>query len=187
MKSILDIFNKIEVNVLLFINKTLSNQFFDFLMPLFDNVKYWIPVILILWILLIYIDKKNRYKILILIPLAIIVGDFIGSQIKDFVSRPRPWVESELDITNLGFGKGKFSSFPSNHSLNIMSLATIFSHLYSQYQLYFWLYAAIIIFSRVYIGVHYPSDVFIGAVLGLMIGRACLGYFNYFKNLLKKN
>ena len=63
MKSIVDILYKMDIGVLLFINKTLSNTFFDFLMPLFDDVKYWIPIILILWLFLAYIDKKNRYKI----------------------------------------------------------------------------------------------------------------------------
>ena len=61
----------IDFKILFFINQTLSNSFFDFIMPLFDNVKNWIPYILILWILLSYFDKKNRVKLLILIPLVI--------------------------------------------------------------------------------------------------------------------
>ena len=47
-------------------------------MPLFDNVKNWIPYILLLWILLSYFDKKNRVKLLILIPLVIAIGDLHG-------------------------------------------------------------------------------------------------------------
>ena len=61
----------IDLKILFFINHTLSNSFFDFIMPLFDNVKNWIPYILILWILLSYFDKKNRVKLLVLIPVVI--------------------------------------------------------------------------------------------------------------------
>ena len=187
MINILNIIQKIDIGILVFINTTLSNRFFDLVMPLFDDVKYSIPIILILWIFLGYMDKKNRYKIFILIPMVIIIGDFIGSQIKHFVLRPRPWTVSELDIINLGSGKGKLLSFPSNHSLNIMGLITILIQLYSQYKFYFLIYACIIMFSRIYIGVHYPSDVLVGGILGFIIGIILLRLFDLTKNLLKKN
>ena len=81
----------IDLKILFFINNTLSNSFFDFIMPLFDNVKNWIPSILILWILLSYFDKKNRVKLLILIPAVITIGDLLGKNIKHLELRDRPW------------------------------------------------------------------------------------------------
>ena len=54
----LEIINNIDNSLLLLINQSFSNPIFDFIMPLFDNVKNWIPFILILWIGLIYFDKK---------------------------------------------------------------------------------------------------------------------------------
>ena len=51
-----DLLYSIYLAIFNFINQGLSNPFFDWLMPLFDNVKDWIPAILIMWLLLCYFD-----------------------------------------------------------------------------------------------------------------------------------
>ena len=55
---ILDLLYAIDLKILFFINQTLSNPIFDVIMPLFDNVKNWIPFILFFWLALSYFDKK---------------------------------------------------------------------------------------------------------------------------------
>ena len=169
----LDILYNLDFQILLFINQTLSTPIFDFIMPLFDKVKNWIPFILIFWLLLCYLDKKNRKKLLILIPLVILIGDQIGKFIKHLEFRDRPWVSLGEFINHLGGNGGKHYSFPSNHALNISSISIIFSSIYKDYSRYIWCYAIIIIFSRVYIGVHYPSDVLVGAAIGILVGISC--------------
>jgi undecaprenyl-diphosphatase len=166
----MDILYNLDVKILFFINQTLSNQVFDFIMPLFNNVKDWIPFILFFWILLSYLDKKNRNKILILIPLVIIIGDLIGKNIKHLEFRDRPWFSFGDAINHLVGEGGKHYSFPSNHALNISSISYIFSSIYRNYRRYIWSYAFIIIFSRVYIGVHYPMDVLAGSSIGILVG-----------------
>ena len=174
----------IDLKILFFINQTLSNSFFDFIMPLFDNVKNWIPYILILWILLSYFDKKNRVKLLILIPLVIAIGDLLGKNIKHLELRDRPWFALGDTINHLGGHGGKHYSFPSNHALNITSISYIFSSIYKEYSKYFWFYAAIIIFSRVYIGVHYPFDVVIGSCIGFSVGVFSYKMYNKITKIL---
>lgn len=155
----------------MFININLSNIVFDFIMPLFDNPKKWILPILILWISLCIKDKKNKYKLLIMVPAVILLADQFGAFIKNLELRDRPWYFFGSDIINhLGGYGGKHKSFPSNHAANICAIATIFSYIYNNLKYIFWFFAIIIMFSRVYIGVHFPLDVFIGMIIGVSFG-----------------
>jgi len=169
----MDMLYNCDLKILFFINETLSNPVFDFIMPLFDDVKNWLPFILLFWILLSYLDRKNRKKILILIPIVIILGDLIGKNIKSLELRDRPWFSLGDSINHLGGEGGRHYSFPSNHALNITSIAYIFSSIYNDYYRYIWAYALVVIFSRVYIGVHYPLDVLTGVFIGFLVGRGC--------------
>ncbi len=171
---IMDLLYKLDYQTLIFINQTLSNSVFDFIMPLFHNIKNWIPFILIFWIYLCYTDKKNRVRLIILIPLVILIGDQLGRYIKHMELRDRPWFALGDLVNHLtGYG-GKHFSFPSNHALNTASIMVVFSSLYKEYSRYFWGYLFVIMFSRVYIGVHYPFDVLVGAFIGILVGLCCL-------------
>ena len=161
----------LDTKLLLFVNQTLANPLFDYIMPKFDDPKNWIPFILLIWIYICIKDQKNRKKLLILLPLTILFCDQIGNFIKDFHLRDRPWYGLGLEVVNhLGKSTGKHLSFPSNHALNISGLSFLFSSTYPLYKNYFWFTAFVIMYSRIYIGVHYPLDVFFGCLLGIVIG-----------------
>mgnify|MGYP001357798903 CR=1 FL=1 len=163
-----------------FINITLSNPIFDFIMPLFHHEKYLLPMIMILWMFAVCYDKPNRWKLAI-IPLVIILVDQSGVWIKNTVSRPRPFqVMDPAIIHHLVAPSGANLSFPSNHAANMSGLAVVFSAIYYQYIYLFWSIAGIVIFSRIYIGVHYPSDVIAGWFIGTAYGLLLIKSWRFF-------
>ena len=150
-------------------------------MPLFDETKYFIPLMLIPWLFAIIYDKKNRWKLAVLIPLVIILVDQSGLFLKKTILRPRPWAGMDPDLViHLITQKGRNYSFPSNHAANMSGLAVVFSAIYFQYKYIFWSIAGIVIFSRVYIGVHYPSDVIAGWFIGIVYGLLLVKSWEYF-------
>ena len=178
----MDFFLSIDRACFLFINNNLSNPVFDFIMPLFDETKYFIPLMLIPWLFAIIYDKKNRWQLAILIPLVIILVDQSGLFIKKTILRPRPWAGLDPELVNHLVGeKGRNYSFPSNHAANMAGLATVFSSIYYRYRTIFWVTAGIVMFSRVYIGVHYPSDVISGCILGCVYGLLVLKGWNFYQ------
>ena len=134
------------------------------------------------YILALVFDKNNRWILAVLIPIVIIIVDQSGLFLKQTILRPRPWAGMDSDLViHLVSEKGKNYSFPSNHAANISGLAIIFSAVYRQYKYIFWSIAGTVIFSRVYIGVHYPSDVIVGCIIGTVYGillMKCWRYFN---------
>ena len=166
-----------KIDLLLFhsINYHLANPFFDWLMPLFDKPKGWIPFIVIFWLYMSYKDLKYRNMLLILVPLTILCCDQIGGFIKDFGLRDRPcFALGSENIRHLGGTGGRHASLPSNHAFNVSGIAFLFSFIYPQIKRYFWGGAILIMFSRVYIGVHYPIDVLIGCALGILISYSLI-------------
>ena len=183
----MEIFLKIDYALFHFINQTLSNPVFDFIMPVFHNEKYVVPLILILWILAVLYDKPNRWK-LVFIPLVIILADQSGLWIKKMVLRPRPFITMNPEtIYHLVPPSGAYLSFPSNHAANHAALAIVFSSVYQHLRFIFWGLAITVMFSRVYIGVHYPMDVISGCILGTVCGLILVKGWNYFnkETLLK--
>ena len=91
--------------------------------------------------------------------------------IKNLELRDRPWYFFDSETVNhLGGNGGKHKSFPSNHAANLCALATVLTYIYYKLRYIFWFFAVIIMFSRIYIGVHFPLDVFVGMLIGLSFG-----------------
>jgi len=170
------IFQLININL----NYPLFDSFFIFFHDFHKNLMFIIPL-LTLWFFSIFKDKKRRLALIILIPLAIIITDQIGSYIKDYKLRDRPYMAIESNKINLlvkvsqnedGSYKQTQSSqksFPSNHSANIWALSLIVGYLYANVKTYFIILAILISISRVYIGVHYPLDIIFGAIIGISV------------------
>lgn len=81
--------------------------------------------------------------------------------------RARPFQNSELNVIQRSPAHG--FSFVSNHATNIFAFATFVSILVPQFIIPLFLVAVLVSYSRVYNGVHYPSDVLVGAMFGILI------------------
>ena len=177
---LLEIDNFIFQLINIYLNHSFFDSFFIFFHDFHKNIIFVAPL-LILWIFCILKHKKQRLGLIVLIPLTIIITDQVGSYIKDYKLRDRPYMTIEPNKINLlvkvsqnedGSYKQTQSSqksFPSNHSANIWALSLIVGYLYTNAKKYFITLAFLISVSRVYIGVHYPIDVIFGALMGIMI------------------
>ena len=167
---------ELDFSIFFFINDELANPFFDWLMPWWRDKKTWIPVYLLLAGFLVFKFKKEGAILLLATILTVGIADLTSSKImKPIFERPRPCNELRLEgkvIERAGCGSG--FSFTSSHATNHFALS-VFLMLtlgakYRRLRMPLLIWAASIAFGQVYVGVHYPSDVLAGAILGTTIG-----------------
>ena len=165
----IDTIVEIDKILMVFLNKTISNSIFDILMPIITNQKFLtiIGVILILY-LGFYSGKRGKITLIVLIFAAGISDAVCAQIIKPWAGRIRPSHEY-IDYINLLVSKGGKWSFPSNHAANSFAFATVLSYFYDKNKIILFSIASVIAFSRVYVGVHYPMDIFFGGLIGYTI------------------
>jgi undecaprenyl-diphosphatase len=163
----------LDISVFEFINGYCSNIVLDIVCPIIRNKFTWIPVYLFVLTYIFYSFKiKKAIVFLLFFIFTIVLADGISSHlIKKKVKRLRP-CNSELVqvIERIECGSGY--SFTSSHSTNHFAISFFLLFLLAErkwikYLLIGW--AVSIAFSQVYVGVHYPSDVIAGGILGVTI------------------
>lgn len=168
----------IDYAVFHYINQTISNSFFDVVLPFLRDAPNWIPLYVFLGIYLFMKYKTAAIKYLILIVVAFALADSISYHIlKPWICRLRPCHSTTLHARLLlGHCGGKWS-FPSSHASNHMAIALtiVLSKIFSKKWINFlWIFWALSIgFAQIYVGVHYPTDILAGFLLGILIA-----YFN---------
>ncbi len=152
------------------------NELLDAIMVTFttfgDSGLGWIAIGLILAI----IPKTRRCGINVLLSMLIthIIGNMI---IKPIVARPRPFL-ADPSVELIVKAPSSFS-FPSGHSASSFTAALTIFFYYKKPGVIALLAAATIAFSRMYLFVHYPTDVLCGVLLGCV--DACLVYLGFSK------
>ncbi len=156
----------IDKSIFSFFNSTISNPIFDVFFPIITNQDIWtIPILIGVIILSIKGGKRGKISSAILV-ITIILADYSSAQIlKPFFQRLRPSHEL-IDGIRLLVPKGGKYGFVSSHAANIFAAATVLSYFYIKYKKLFFTIAVLVAFSRVYVGVHYPADIFFGSLLG---------------------
>ena len=153
-------------NLFHYINGNLSNSFFDWFMPFVTNQNNWIlPLLVLIYWLLFRGEKRGRITFAILIVTVVLIDAVAAQIIKPMIGRIRP-SHAIPEMINLLVPPGGKFSFVSNHSANAFGLSVILGYFYPPWKWKVTGLAFIIAFSRVYVGVHYPVDVFFGALFG---------------------
>ena len=170
----------------------------DTLMWIISAKTTWIPLYLLLIVLLVYryrqpapttvkwLQKVPACVVMILtIVAAVGLADFIASGIlKDWVARPRPSrvpeLEGVLHLVN-GYKSGRYG-FVSSHAANTMACGLLFSLIWRKKitTISLMLWVAANCYSRMYLGVHYPLDIFGGLIVGALVAS---GAYALLRNL----
>jgi undecaprenyl-diphosphatase len=165
----------IDTNLLLAINQAHS-PFLDKIMWFASGNYTWLPLYIILFIVLILKFKKQSIPLILLISILILLSDqFASGLIKPLVQRLRP--SHEPSLQNLlhyvnDYHGGKYG-FISSHACNAFALSFYFmfslktNFKWITYLLFLW--AFFVSYSRIYLGVHYPSDVIVPIFVALPI------------------
>lgn len=177
--------------VLWYINHRWQNPFFEWLLPVLRNTEVWLPLYVFLILFVLFNYKKTGWWWVLAAICTPILTDIISSHlIKENIFRLRPCNDPELASwlrMYPGIYRPQSSSFTSSHAANHFGLAMyIFLTLKNKIGKVVWLFflwAAIICYAQLYIGVHYPTDLIGGAIAGCITGFITATIFNANKSL----
>lgn len=183
-----DFFLSIDIAFFFFLNKSVANPLFDLLMPFLTDLNKNRPMLTILGAGIVYFLWKGGAtgrKTIALILLSVLVGDQFNSVVlKDIFGRIRPCraLEGVRMLVDCGGGL----SFPSSHAVNNFAGAAVISQFYKKQKWFWYGFASLVALSRPYVGVHYPSDIIAGGIVGFIIGYSFVQLWLFMENKIKK-
>lgn len=151
--------------------------FLDNALWLYTGMYVWIPFVVFFFVALIYGKPKREWApILVAMIAVVLIGHlFVAGFFKPYFARLRPVFHPDFmnDIKTIGtYTGGGLYGFISGHSTFAFGIAMFTSLLfrYKPYTVVVFLWALIMVYSRIYFGVHFLSDVVAGTIMGLIIG-----------------
>lgn len=181
--------HNLNTNLFLFVQKlTMVSPFWDSFFLILTTTMSFILVGLILGYVAFHGHKKNaavaqgfikRHEEIIVVGTSVVLTYAIVVGLKFLIALPRPFLVLTHIETLLIYGGN--NSFPSNHAAVFASLATSIYRYHKTFSYVLALLALLIGFSRVYVGVHYPLDVFAGLLIGIVVSFAVRRIYKYLR------
>ena len=184
MLSFFESLQSIDQSLFVYINRVATHPILDTLMPFFRESTFWIPFYLFLIVFVFVNFGKKGWVWLLFAFITVLLTDQLSSSIiKNWVQRPRPCADplfSDQVRLLLDHCSGGYS-FTSSHATNHFGVATFLfvtlGRFFGSWKYLIFIWAALICYAQVYVGVHYPLDVLFGALLGFAIGHfICWAY-----------
>ncbi|MBM4276509.1 MAG: phosphatase PAP2 family protein [Deltaproteobacteria bacterium] len=164
-----------ELRFMRWANGWWSTSVLDHTIPWITYLGSHFAVILFILLALIITRQRKIFRRLLLlygIQSAIVYG------LKFLIQRERPFHFMQEMVAKLSKGPGEIldPSFPSAHTAFSFMMATLLAYWFPRYWIIFYVIASFTAWTRIYLGLHYPTDVFAGALLGYGITRLFLLY-----------
>jgi len=181
---------ELDKKILVWLN-SFHLDWLDPIMLQITQTQFWIPLYLFL-IYLIFRNYNNKAWIVLAgVALAILLADQITSSLmKPFFARLRPSQEPTLTgiVHLVNEYKGGLYGFASSHAANTFATAIfvwlLFKDKYRWIFLVF-IWAVLMTYTRIYLGVHYPGDIIVGGIIGLLSGWAGYRFYLFLDSKIK--
>ena len=185
--SFIEFLKRLDKIFFLLINHDSSYRYLDTVMLFARNPLTWIPLyIFIGW----YFFKKagsRAWQFILVSLLTVTVTDSVSTLFKNLFERVRPCYDTEIStlVRHLVDCGGEYS-FPSSHAANHFGLATLWFwcilKMTGKKWNWLWIWATAVSYAQIYVGKHFPSDVAVGALLGVLVGTAMSKIFELFQD-----
>jgi membrane-associated phospholipid phosphatase len=181
MESILHL----DRNLFKFINSKWHNPFLDAVMPYLRIAEFWAPLYFFLILFAVVNFKKYGWIWVLFVILTAVLTDTVSSRlIKENILRIRPCNNPAYTdwIRVLVAYRPQSSSFTSSHAANHFGIAMFiyltFSRCFKYWPALFFVWALMICYAQLYVGVHYPLDIAGGILIGAIMGYITASVFN---------
>ncbi len=193
-----------DEHLFLLINQRWTGPILDRLMAAVSSLDVWLPVIVLLVALTLWRGRRRARLFLLALALMLALGDgLISNGLKHLIHRPRPF-QSAANVRQVELARRAHPrvlalfqpllvmqsvvpqplptptagrSFPSSHTLNNFCAAVLLTLFYRWRGALYFFPAALVAYSRIYVGSHWPSDVVISAILGSGIALLTMAVF----------
>jgi len=178
-----------DIAIFEWVNNDLSSSFLDMILPWMREPYFWIPLYTFIIAFVFFNYGARAYWFVLFLILTAGSSDLISSRaVKNTIKRYRPCNTEYVHVierVHCGVGYSFTSSHAANHFAVATFLVLTLGQRFRKIVPFCWSWAALVGFSQIYVGVHFPLDIVGGAILGIILGQIWAILFSrYYGNVL---